>query len=176
MFSKFHRVVRMSLLLLTISFAFFLPSFGSDLTTTVILVRHAEKNTSIAEDPPLTAAGRERAQELVRMFENTGIQMLLTTPYARTRQTITPLAQKLNLTPLEVKETDLIVSQIRKEQAGKVTLLVGHSDTIPELIRKLGGISIPEIPDTQYDDLFILTLPASGKPTVLRMKYGSPSH
>lgn len=169
------RSANISFLVLVFSLAFSLLSFSSELTTTVILVRHAEKDASIAEDPPLTAAGRERSQQLVRMFENTGIQILITTPYARTRQTISPLAQKLNLTPLEIKETDLIVSQIRNEQAGKVILLVGHSNTIPELIQKLGGISISEIPDMQYDDLFILTLPASGKSSLIRMKYGSPS-
>ena len=47
--------------------------------TTVILVRHAEKATEPAKDPPLTAEGQARAKALARILGNSGISAIFTT-------------------------------------------------------------------------------------------------
>src|SRR6185369_15229958 len=66
---------------------------------TIILVRHAEKKDVPPEnkDPDLSPAGMARAEELVRMFGDSGVGAIYATQYKRTQQTIKPLADKLNL-------------------------------------------------------------------------------
>src|SRR3989454_12655624 len=66
--------------------------------TTVILIRHAEKVIDPNNnDPDLSPAGQTRAQELVRMFGDAGINAIYATQYKRTQQTVKPLADKLGL-------------------------------------------------------------------------------
>jgi hypothetical protein len=75
---------------------------------TIILVRHAEKKIEPEnKDPDLSPAGLARAQELVRIFSNTGITAIYATQFKRTQQTVKPLADKLGLpvTQVEAKKT-----------------------------------------------------------------------
>src|SRR5882724_305486 len=66
--------------------------------TTVIVVRHAEKNIEPSNpDPDLSPAGQARAQELSRMFGDAGVNAIYATQYKRTQQTVKPLADKLGL-------------------------------------------------------------------------------
>ncbi len=144
---------------------------------TIILVRHAEKEIvpPSNKDPNLSAAGLERAEELRRMFGDAGITAIYATQYKRTQQTVKPLAEKLavQVTKLEAKETAELVKQIRARPAGQTVFIAGHNNTVPEIIAALGGPQMPIIPETEYDNLFILTLQSEGPPKLTRMKYGS---
>jgi len=145
--------------------------------TTVILVRHAEKmidpnNT----DPDLSPAGQARAQELVRMFGDAGINAIYATQYKRTQQTVKPLADKLGLPVNQVnaKSTADLLAQIRSRNSGQVVFVAGHNNSVPETIAALGGPTFPTIPETEYDNLYIVTVYRTGKARVLKLKYGSP--
>ena len=156
-------------------FAYF-STFEKPLTT-VILIRHAEKNTEPGNsDPDLSPAGQARAQELVRMFGDAGIKAIYVTQYKRTQQTVKPLADKLGLTPtaVEARNTAEVVKQIRAQHNGEVVFVAGHNNTVPEIIAALGGPKLPTIPETEYDNLFIVTIYRVGKAKVLQLKYGSP--
>src|SRR5258707_12099568 len=90
--------------------------------TTVILVRHAEKIIDPNNaDPDLSPAGQARAQELVRMFGDTGINAIYATQYKRTQQTVKPLADRLGLPVGQVnsKSTAELVTQIRSQHGGQ---------------------------------------------------------
>ena len=146
--------------------------------TTVILIRHAEKiidpNNS---DPDLSPAGLARAQELARMFGDAGINAIYATQYKRTQQTVKPLADKLSL-PVNLvnsKNTADLLEQIRSQHSGQVIFISGHNNTVPEIIAALGGPQFPIIPDTEYDNLYMVTVYRTGKAKVVKMKYGSPS-
>src|SRR5882672_5663247 len=77
-------------------FAYF-ATFSRPLTT-VIIVRHAEKNIEPNNpDPDLSPAGQARAQDLVRMFSAAGVNAIYATEYKRTQQTVKPLADSLGL-------------------------------------------------------------------------------
>ncbi|HLN99087.1 MAG TPA: phosphoglycerate mutase family protein [Pyrinomonadaceae bacterium] len=144
---------------------------------TVILVRHAEKKIVPPEnkDPDLSPAGVARAEELARMFADSGIAAIYATQYKRTQQTVKPLADKLGLpvVMLEAKKTEELVRQIRSRNAGQVIFIAGHNNTIPEIIAALGGPQLPIIPETEYDNLYILTVHSDGSAKLLKMKYGS---
>jgi len=144
---------------------------------TLILVRHAEKKVVPPEnkDPDLSPEGVARAEELARMFGNSGITAIYATQYRRTQQTVKPLADKLNLTvtQVEAKATAELVKQIRARPAGQVIFIAGHNNTVPEIIAELGGPRFPIIPETEYDNLYVLTVNADGSARLLKMKYGS---
>lgn len=145
---------------------------------TVILVRHAEKQTVPPEnkDPDLSPAGIARAEELRKMFANAGIAAIYATQFKRTQQTVKPLAEKLGLTvtQVEAKKTSEVVKQIRARGAGEVIFVAGHNNTVPEIIAALGGPKLPIIPETEYDNLYILTLQSDGSAKLLKLKYSSP--
>jgi 2,3-bisphosphoglycerate-dependent phosphoglycerate mutase len=144
--------------------------------TTVILIRHAEKVIDPNNaDPDLAPAGQVRAQELVRMFGEAGINAIYATQYKRTQQTVKPLADKLGLPVNQVnsKNTADLVTRIRSQNSGQVVFIAGHNNSVPEIITALGGPTFPTIPDTEYDNLYIVTIYRTGKARVVKLKYGS---
>ena len=144
---------------------------------TVILVRHAEKKIVAPEnkDPDLSPAGVARAEELARMFGDAGITGIYATQYKRTQQTVKPLADKLGLqaTQVEAAKTPELVKQLRSRKSGEVIFIAGHNNSVPEIIAALGGPKLPIIPETEFDNLYILTVQSDGSAKLLKLKYGS---
>ena len=179
--SKRTQIAGLCLVLIALLSSTALPSGASAVgqsSTTVILVRHAEKKIVEPEnkDPDLSPAGLARAQELMRIFGNTGITAIYATQYKRTQQTVKPLADKLGLpvTQVEAKKTAELVKQIRARNAGQVIFIAGHNNSVPEIIAALGGPQLPIIPEEEFDNLYILTVQSDGSAKLLKMKYGSP--
>lgn len=149
--------------------------------TVVILVRHAEKGTTPANDPPLTEAGVARAKALVAALANTSVQAVITTELTRTRETARPLAEARGLTSeaIHTGPTDAHVKAVAdavRAHAGQTVLVVGHSNTIPAIIAALGGPKLPDICDSQYSNFFVLILDSGGKKAELVASwYGAPS-
>ena len=165
-----------ALLAAVVAFAYF-STFKRPITT-VILVRHAEKNIEPNNpDPDLSPAGQVRAQELQRVLDSTALNAIYATNYKRTQQTLSPVANKVGITPtiIDAKKTPDLVNGILNGHRGQTVLVVGHSNTVPEIIAALGGGSSPDIPDNEYDNLFIVTIYKFGKAKVVKLKYGAPS-
>jgi phosphohistidine phosphatase SixA len=164
----------------------------------LILVRHADKAAQPADDPPLTADGAKRAQDLAATLRDAGVTAIITTQVRRTRETAQPLATALGLTPevLKVGERALIANPARGQQFPPevvkaraeyikaleaavhrltgVALIVGHDWSVPGLIAALGGTQFPNICSSVYDNLFIL-IPAKGKADLIQARYGEPT-
>ena len=145
--------------------------------TTILLVRHAEKAARPADDPPLTPTGRKRARALRAVVRGAGVTTIFATNRIRTRQTVEPSARALGLSPkiLNIRNVQGLVSKILSSHRGEVILVAGHSGTVPRIIEKLGGGKIPPIHETDYDNLFVITVYARGKAKVVRLKYGDPT-
>jgi phosphohistidine phosphatase SixA len=145
---------------------------------TLILVRHAEKKVVPPEnkDPDISPAGVARAEELARMFGDAGITAIYATQYKRTQQTVKPLADKLGLQvgQVEAGKTADLVKQLRSRKSGEVIFIAGHNNSVPEIIAALGGPKLPIIPETEFDNLYILTVAGDGSAKLLKLKYGSP--
>lgn len=145
-------------------------------TTTVVVVRHAEKELGTIEDPPLSTVGEQRAQVLARLFgERAGpgrIVEVYSTNTRRTLSTAAPLAARLGLTVTVVKDTGQLPERIRHDHRGENVLVVAHSNTLPEIVRRLSGLeSIPPMSEDDYSTLYVVTVPSFGRASVLRMSY-----
>ena len=143
--------------------------------TTVILVRHAEKAAEPTADPPLTNAGVARAEALVELLKDAGVQGVVSTQFQRTRQTVAPLAANLGLT---VEIIDARVSaratadSVLARHRGHTVVLAGHSNTVPALVAAFGAAQPAALCDDGYDNVFIVTVAPSGAASVVRMHYG----
>lgn len=152
---------------------------------TVYLVRHAERADEPRQDPPLTEKGTARSQDLARLLANANVKTIITSQYLRTKQTAEPLAKLANVavTPISLslnssnprmisEQSTAEVTNKILQRAGESVLVVGHSNSIPDVIRMLGGDSSPSIDEKKHDDLFVVTVYAKGKAKVAHLKYG----
>jgi broad specificity phosphatase PhoE len=127
----------------------------------VILIRHADVAPDPAGDldpgPPLNAAGEARAHELCHVLSDAGIGAILVTHFRRSRQTAEPLEQKLGIEAKVIDADVEVVAAIRTLASSSVPLVIGHSNTVPTIIARLGGPSLPTLPATEFDNLFVLS-------------------
>ena len=159
-----------------IVFAYF-STFARPVTT-VIIVRHAEKNIEPNNpDPDLSPAGQARAQEIARIFGDSGVQAIYATQYKRTQQTVTPLASRLGLPVLSIdaKQSAELTRRILSNNRGQTVFVAGHNNTAPEIVNLLSGENYPQIPESEYDNMYIVTIYRFGKAKVLKVKYGALS-
>ncbi len=155
--------------------------FESQATTTIIFVRHAEKELNSGDDPDLSDAGRRRVTELTRQLVDAdvvqGIDAIYTTPFRRARETARPLAEALNLqmNTYDAADRETVLETILKNHKGKIILIVCHSDTLPELIANLGASkNVPAIDEMEYDNIYIISIPWFGKTKTIRLRFGEP--
>jgi 2,3-bisphosphoglycerate-dependent phosphoglycerate mutase len=148
--------------------------------TTVVIVRHAEKAVAAAGasgDVALSDAGHARARELARLLAPAGVTAIYDTQFLRTQQTVEPLAAAAHLTPVVVQATPTyakdLARTIKTTNGGGTVVVASHSNLVPELLRELGVAAPPAIADTQFDDLFIVTLVDGAPPRLLAMRYGA---
>jgi broad specificity phosphatase PhoE len=153
--------------------------WGTAGSTTVIVVRHAEKDLSVSvTDPPLSAAGEARAALLARMFGDAKVlghvDAIYVSPALRNRLTAAPLAARLGISPTvaATDDTRALARRALHEHAGGRVLIVGHSDTVPRLVAALSGeTKIPEIGDQEYGTMYIVSVPRIGHANLLRLNY-----
>lgn len=153
----------------------FLSTFSRPVTT-VIITRHAEKKIEPNNnDPDLSPAGEARAKEIARMFANAGVNAIYATQYKRTQQTVKPLSDAVGVPVTQVGSRNMteLLAQIRGPHRGQVVFIAGHNNTVPEIVAALGGPTYPTIPETEYDNLFVVTVYRTGKAKVVKMKYGA---
>lgn len=142
-------------------------------TTTIVLVRHAEKSTTMIGDVPLSAVGFLRAKELAHVLGDTPLDAIYVTPYLRNRETAEPLAKKHGDSLHVVDAIDETVRRLRTRYPGKTVCVVGHSNTLPQIIELLTGRKVEPFLEGEYDRLYVVTL-APGRPaTLLRLNYGA---
>lgn len=125
---------------------------------TIYLVRHAEKTTQ-RPDPGLTEAGKKRALELVNVLRNKGLTAIYSSDYIRTKETARPTAELFNLDVQLYNPRDLPgIAKTLTALSGSV-LVVGHSNTTPQLVELLGGESVSEINEaSEYDRLYKIVI------------------
>ena len=162
--------LRISRLVPLILAAAWSSALAADPTQTVILVRHAERAGGMGADVGISEAGRCRAEALARMLADAGVKRIYVSEVARTQQTAEPLANKFNIRPevIPAKDIDGLVSKLR---TGGVALVVGHSNTLPEIIKRIGGGPVRPIDDSEYDRLFVVTMIGPNRAAVVTLHY-----
>ncbi len=151
-----------------------LPAFATAQSAepvTVFVVRHAERESS-ESDSPLSEVGKGRAERLAEMLKDAGITQAFSTEFARTRETVAPLAARLGLTATVVsgRDLDTLISALQGLAPGSRALVAGHSNTINQIAGRLSGQEIPALPETEYDRLYIVTM-VGGTVSVVLMRY-----
>jgi broad specificity phosphatase PhoE len=148
-------------------------------TTTIVLVRHAEKQLGTIDDPPLAPAGEERARRLAQLFgERTApgrVEAIYATDTRRAQQTAAPLAARLGVGVIALSadaSSASLARRVRREHRGGVALVVGHGNTVPELVRALApDVAPPAMADEDYGAVYVVTVPDVGRSSVLRLSY-----
>lgn len=141
---------------------------------TLILLRHAEK-VDDSRDPELSKIGLERAKQLEILMRDTAIQQIHSSDFKRTRDTVAPLAEKRNIEVAKYDPRKLQAFAENLKTKSGVHLIVGHSNTTPELVELLGGAPGEAIDEaSEFDRLYILTVPEKGDISTLVLRYGDP--
>jgi len=151
---------------------------GFSVTTKIYLVRHAEKQSGT--DPALTEKGYKRAGALLQTLKHKHLHHIYVTQYKRTQMTGDSLRIQLSIDTVhyaaDTTGEDVYNKIIANNEAGKTILIIGHSNTIPKIIKKLGATdyNTSTIPDAEYDNLYLITY-KKRKPVVKQVKYGAAS-
>lgn len=148
---------------------------------TIFVVRHAERAdagpagavamATPTTDPPLSAAGQERAGRLGTMLRSADIKHIFTTEFMRTRQTaaLAKYTPRVEITEVSSRDVPDLITRVSQVQGS--VLVVGHSNTVPEILKQLGIKDPIAIADTEYDNLFIVLRPLTGDSTLIRLRY-----
>jgi broad specificity phosphatase PhoE len=140
--------------------------------TTVLLVRHADRAGSLDQ---LNALGTARAGVLAHVMDKAPLDAIVRSNAVRAEQTAAPTAAAEGLTPIVLTGSDsqAFADEIRANHRGQRVLVVGHSNTVPEIIALLGGPAVT-IPDTEFDNLYVLELcRCRGGARLTNLQYGA---
>lgn len=137
---------------------------------TIYLVRHAEKQDSGA-DPALTVCGQGRAEALAAYFAEVKLQAVYSTGYQRTQQTVQPIAKNKQLTiqQYDPSQPELMHAQL-EAHTGPV-VVVGHSNTVPQLVTMLTGIEVSPLTEQDYTMLYQVELGESLSVTLRHQEF-----
>ncbi|MEJ8844283.1 phosphoglycerate mutase family protein [Lacibacter sp. H375] len=145
-----------------LTITFLLTLLSSCNRNTYYIVRHAEKanaTANMSSDVPLSAEGEQRAQNLKTLLQNKSFSAIFSTPYIRTQSTAKPLSEVegISIQLYSPRDTvDKFIDRVKTIQKGDV-LLVGHSNTVDDLVNKMMGQSLlTDLAETEYDNLFIV--------------------
>lgn len=158
------------------------PTTAPARAITVVVVRHGEKAPGTG-DVPLSDAGRARAAALAATLKDAQVTAVFATPTDRTRSTALPVAQQAGVTTVEIPLTGGVEAHAQRvaeavfaaSGRGGTIVVVGHSNTVPAIVRALGGPAHPELCEAIYDQLFVLTVPTTGPRTLVRGTFGTPT-
>ena len=147
--------------------------------TLVIVVRHAEKATDDPADPSLSEVGRRRAQALAEVLASSPVDAIYTTQLRRTRETAAPLARSLNLEvrvrPIDAGNAatyaDELAAHIRDRHQGQTVLVVGHSNTVPAIVKAVSGVEVGPMDETEFTRLYVVARGGASAARVVAARY-----
>lgn len=149
--------------------------------TVVIVVRHAEKASQPADDPPLTEAGIARAKALAAALADANVAAVITTQFKRTKETAAPVAAARGLAMETVQAGGPVAAHAKavadavRKHAGQTVLVVGHSNTVGAIVGALGGPRIRDLCDAEYSNVYTVILDGAAAARVVQSTFGAPS-
>jgi phosphohistidine phosphatase SixA len=142
---------------------------AADGAPVIFIVRHAEKARTGDKDPDLSSEGQKRADALARILKDSQVTSVFVTEFKRTQETAAPTAKAVHVSPTIVPANDIgaLVEQLRALNGN--ALVVGHGNTIPELLKALEIATPISIPDYDYSEIFAVLV--GDEPQLLRLHY-----
>lgn len=121
----------------------------------VYVMRHLHTPEG-ARDPELTEEGRRHAEALDRRLRGKRVAAIYVSDFRRTRRTVAPLAGRLRLAPkiYDPANTPALLAAVRAE-TGPV-LVVGHSNTVPDIVEGLGGARPAPLSHPDFGDIWTI--------------------
>lgn len=178
-FSAQRRLVALLLLAILAGSHGFPALAAEPASTTVIVVRHAEK-VDDSRDPGLSEAGLERAQALAAALEHAGLDAVYASQYRRTRLTALPAAEAAGLAVrIDPVDDDIpawaqgFAAEVVRQNPGRTVLIAGHSNTVPPLVAALCRCDVEPLTEDDYDRLFIVQRAGGEFPSLIAARYGA---
>jgi broad specificity phosphatase PhoE len=142
---------------------------NANAATVFFIVRHAEKASTGGKDPDLSVQGQKRADALAHILKDSQITSVFVTEFKRTQETATPIARAahVNLTVVPANDIGALVEKLRALNGN--ALVVGHGNTIPDLLKALGIATPVSILDDDYTEIF--TVLVGDAPQLIRLHY-----
>jgi phosphohistidine phosphatase SixA len=163
----------MKTITLFLSFTLFLSIYllapAADSAPVIFIVRHAEKAPTGGDDPDLSLAGQKRAEALARILNDPQITSVFVTEFKRTQETAVPTATAAHVTPTVVRANDVLGLVAKLRRLSGNALVLGHGNTIPDLVKAIGITTPINIPDDDYSEVFVVLL--HDPPQLLRLHY-----
>lgn len=144
-------------------------------TTLVMVVRHAEAVAGSGEDPLLSAEGEARAQRLAALMttaQGFAPDGIVVSGLRRTQETARPLAAALGVPVVVVEDRDAraVAERALAEFQGRRVLIIGHSNTVPEIVRRLSHETVPAMSEAEFGTLYVVAVPRFSRPAVARIE------
>jgi broad specificity phosphatase PhoE len=138
----------------------------------VIVVRHAERADG-SNDSPLSPAGLRRAERLATVLKDTKLVGIFTSTLQRTIQTAKPTAAAQRVKPIALKTDDLdgLVRAVASVDPNGHVLIVGHSNTIPQILRRFGVAELVTVADDDFANIFVVVHQEAAVPQLIRLRY-----
>lgn len=130
-------------------------------TTTFYLIRHAEKDRSNPDDadPELSQKGLGRAMHWAEILKDANIDAIYSTDYARTSMTAAPTSVKNNIDVQYYDPRTIDIAQLKTDNLNKNVLIVGHSNTTPQMVNLLlGDEKYEALDDDENGALFVVKI------------------
>jgi broad specificity phosphatase PhoE len=135
----------------------------------VFVVRHAEKASTGGKDPDLSVQGQKRADALAHILKDSQITSVFVTEFKRTQETAAPTASAAHVSPTVVSANDIGALAEKLRALNGNALVVGHGNTIPDLLRALGIATTVSIPEDDYTEIFAVLV--GDAPQLVRLHY-----
>jgi broad specificity phosphatase PhoE len=142
---------------------------GANAAPIVFIVRHAEKATTGGKDPDLSIEGQKRADALAHILKDSQIASVFVTEFKRTQETAVPTARAAHVSPTVHPANDIGALAEKLRALTGNALVVGHGNTIPDLLKALGITTPVSIPEDDYTEIFAVLL--GDAPQLLRLHY-----
>jgi len=142
---------------------------GANAAPVVFIVRHADKASTGGKDPDLSVQGQKRAVALAHILKDSQITSVFVTEFKRTQETAAPTAREAHVSHAVVSANDIgaLVEKLRALNGN--ALVVGHGNTIPDLLKALGIATPVSIPEDDYTEIFVVLV--GDAPQLLRLHY-----
>lgn len=150
---------------------------SAPMSASVFVVRHAEKADPSDPDTPLSPAGEARAQALAALLKDKGVKGVHATEFKRTQQTAGPTAEAAGVDVIVIANAEraTLIERAKAVPMGSSLLIVGHSNTVPEIVRELSDETVDGINENEFDNLYEVVFEGDGRKRLVRSKYGEPS-
>lgn len=143
--------------------------FAQTSPSVIFIVRHCEKAMESTDNPNLAEEGKKRAAHLAEILKNASVEEVYSTNYKRTLQTAEPVATAMKITTQTYEPRDATFAESLRK-VGKKVLVVGHSNTVPELLNQLTGTKNYK-PEEVYGDLWVVTIQENQPAVVVRLAF-----